>query len=292
MKHVHIYIAAFALLLQSAFAIPGTPTVKVIAVIVPGATATESTLTTGSPTAALAVSGCNLLQNFGTAMSFQFLVGNTPIEVSNFGFDSASFSLVRYRASTTTTTTPLSNLAYGAYNYGGTSFPWMVARNASDVQVSASGQIVGTTLQAVSKFMMLQQNIAFNGTTRPVMTTIGDYYEFQWNLVGHYTYLGTTYSLPATLNPLKVKIQVFPNLPSFNNSGSPSTWSTIALYSSTDLNSWFPVPAVTIVSPLPTSPSSLIALANGKTIPGIDPIVQSQKLFLRWQQPQATVIPN
>jgi hypothetical protein len=258
------------------------PTVKVIAVIVPGATATEATLSTHGPTAALAVSGCNLMQKFGIAMSFQFLENGTPVQVSNFVIDSATYSVVRYRQSDSTAVTVLSN-PFGSYISGGAARPLVLARNTSNVKVSGENvAIANTTLQGVSTFLMLEQEIPLNNGTRTRMAIVGDSYEFQWNIVGRYRYSNQDYSFPVTINSIKVKIQVVPNLPGFVP--VTSAWSAIRLHASTDLTGWFPVPEISIPQPLPLGVTELLALSSGKTVTGISQVDRQKKFFLRWEQ--------
>ncbi len=280
MKQI-VSIAMYFIFVCAASALPE---MKITPIITPGAIATEGSLMTGSPTTQIGHTGCNLLTNFGAAIKLEFKIGATPVEVSNFGFDSATFSVVRYKSSTSTTTTPLNNISFGAYNYGGGSSPWIVARNASGTQISSSGSIVSTNLSGVSSCLFLQHNIPLGTSTRPVMTDVGDYYEYRWNFVGHYTYQGITYSFPASVNPTIVKVQVIPDLNQFAAPENPSKWFSIGLHASTNLNAWFPVPGVLVETPLPTSPNAMIALVEGKTIPGIDQSVQSKRLFLRWEQ--------
>jgi len=252
--------------------------VKITRAVVINGNADASSLGVAPSALAIGVTGANNVDSIGVALRFQFVdkITGAPVNVTNFTFSSATYTLINTGAATTWT-----NVADGAYNPAGdTSVPDMVSYDMAGAKVSADGQqIVGTTIPIMSKFELTNQLITL-GAARPKFSASGQYYRLERTLGLSYTYGGQSYTHTIAPSDSFVQVTVQPDMVGFSSGGSVGPFQ-IRLMASVDLQNWVPVPVNgPIPYPLPIDPKVVIAMAP-TVIPGL---TVNGKLFLRFQE--------
>ncbi len=242
-------VTASAALVSAALAADGPSVIIKRAIVINGA-ADASVIGTAPSNVTIGITGCGNVNNFGTALQFQFVDGEgTPINVTDFKVTSATYTLYRDGVIVTNWNT----VSHGAYNpVGDTAKPDLLFYDTTATQVSVNGtQVTGTNIPTGSKFQVLDQQVTLGTASRPKFTTVGQYYRLErtWT----FTYVWNEQSYTRTLVPSEtsVNIRVSPDLPGFN-SGEESGPFMVGLQVSENLVTWVEVDAE-IPYPRPTT---------------------------------------
>jgi hypothetical protein len=228
MKHILLTVPAACVALFSSVNAQ-QPIIKVVAAGVINGTADEASLS-GSParyhqkTLAEAAG----ITKFGTALkitAYSQSDGTTPVNVDDF-----TFTFNRYRLYHNAGLV-WDNQSLGAYNVpGDSSKPDMIARNAAGTRVSLNGtQTIGTQVDGVSTFLILDQEVTLGTQSRPFFTHVGESYRLERDLTVSFVYGGVPYTYTVPIEETRVDVRVYPNNYQFQVSENLVNWYPVTM---------------------------------------------------------------